>query len=73
MAELTLTVGRLLCGVVRRDLERIAFRNSKIRWRESSGWIEREFQIIGPSDDLLGLKKIYQRWFKELNKEGTDG
>ena len=69
MAELTFTVGRLLCGAVRRSLEKIAFRNPNVRWRESNGWIDREFQVFGPADDLLRLKEVYENWYNRLENE----
>ncbi len=43
----TITVGRLLCGQVREYLEDCVFRGAPIKYRESKGFLEREFTFTG--------------------------
>jgi len=69
MAELNFTCGRLLCGYVREYLEKVSFRCPEVRWRESSGWIERDFQIIGPEDKVRIVFSNLKNWSERMEKE----
>jgi hypothetical protein len=70
MAELNFTCGRLLCGAVRKYLRKVSFRYPEVRWMESSGWIKRDFQIIGSEDKVRNVYTDLKSWSKRL--EETD-
>ena len=47
--EITVEVGRLVCGTVRQVCERVRFSHGhhSLEWWESSGWVRRTFVIKG--------------------------
>lgn len=62
-----ITVGRLLCSTVREYLGRQQFVNPRIRYREGSGWFEREFIIVAPADELRPIVAAMQQWKRDVN------
>ena len=68
MGEATfhIQVGRLLCGRFRDMLEDEIFNGRKIRYRESSGLIERTFTVKGEYDDLKAVESRANHYKKCL-------
>ncbi len=54
-ATARMEVGILLCGQVRRYLERERFLGRNIRWHEGGGIVSREFIIKGDEPDVRAI------------------
>lgn len=65
MTRMKVTVGRLLCRQVRDFLKEARLVGWDIDYVESSGLIERDFTIIGPSSDLRFVKSALDNWADE--------
>lgn len=59
------SAGRLLWGSIRDFLRECQFKGLEIEWIESSGFIERDFIIKGPSDTLITIKMALDKWAEE--------
>lgn len=61
MSKVSLEVGLLLRGQVRRLLEQAIFYNQLESYKEVKGFLSSDFLLTNPSDTLKGI-------FKELSK-----
>jgi hypothetical protein len=68
MARLELTVGRLLCGSLRDELNRMKFEGHNIDFWESSGFFQRDFVIKGDEKSLRLLDAGLMDWQERLQK-----
>lgn len=62
-------VGRLLCGQVRKFLQREAFYNPAFRWIESGGILEHTFCVEGPNNAIDEMNRTFRAWERELDKD----
>lgn len=62
----SLTVGVLLWNTVRDYLNKMKFYGLDIEWIESSGFVEREFVIRGPKEQMDIVNKDLQEWVRQL-------
>ena len=69
MKTITFTAGRLVCRHVRYFLEKCQFKGMDVTYMESSGWIEREFTIKGPDNDINHISQALSAYAKQLNED----
>jgi hypothetical protein len=67
MANMTITVGRMLCGKVRLFLDQCKFKGMDVDYLESSGWVERDFTIKGSDKDVLSVHASLKDWSDNLD------
>ena len=68
MASINITVGRMLCGQVRNFLNKCKFQGMDIEYLESSGWVQRDFTIKGPVNDVTTVQKSLEAWIDKLDE-----
>ncbi len=68
MASIEITVGRLLCGKVRRFLDKCIFKGSDIAYIESSGFIQRDFTVKGSDADIIMVRDSLNEFFNNHSK-----
>lgn len=60
-----ITLGILLCGPMRRYLQKRKFLDMAIKWMESWGIIERDWIIVGSKKDIETIAGDINRWAKK--------
>jgi hypothetical protein len=64
-ARVTMTVGRMACGSIRRELQKAKFNGIIDDFMESSGFLSRDFIVVG---DAHQIKKI-EDWLDRINED----
>lgn len=65
-ARLSFTVGRLLCGPVRRYLQRQAFYDASVKWLETRFLLESRFDVKADPSAIQTMGAALQTWAARL-------
>lgn len=65
-ARLSFTVGRLLCGPVRRYLAQQAFYDDGVRWLEAKFLLESRFDVRGSPSAIQSIGVMLRQWAARL-------